>query len=102
VLARLIGPRLLAHTGGALNRILSRRFNVASSGDKFIFNLFDVRVLATLRICLLLTHAKDMLRLFGGGVQAPRPLETITLRKILLPEKYWSGCPPNLAPAPVF
>jgi len=97
VMGRLLAPRLLKRTSGRLNRLLSHRVNIALSGDKFIFNMFESQVLDTLRTQLLFRLVKDLVRLAGGGSLTPPPVEMWTLRKILVPEKYWSGCPPNRA-----
>jgi hypothetical protein len=97
VLAKLLGERLIEATSGSLQRILSRRVNVPVTGDEMAFHLFERRLISNLNTQLLFTLLVDFAKWMAVGPLVPVPVEVLNFNKNMYPEKYWSGCPPNMA-----
>ncbi|HEY9685570.1 MAG TPA: hypothetical protein V6C52_01195 [Coleofasciculaceae cyanobacterium] len=95
VLAKLFGFALVDATSGTLRRILSRPINIRVTGDGIVLHFFEARLVANLQTRLLFERARDFARLLGERLLAPVPTQAYVLQKILIPEQYWSGCPPN-------
>ncbi len=95
VSAKLLAPVLVNATTGTPQRILSQKLNIQVTGDIITLHLFEEQALKTLNTRLLFDLVRDLARLAGGGIFVPVPTETHALQKILVPECYWSGCPPN-------
>jgi hypothetical protein len=86
---------LVDATSGTLRRILSRPINIRVTGDGIVLLFFEARLVANLQIRLLFERAHDFARLLGELLLPPVPAQAYVLQKILIPEQYWSGCPPN-------
>lgn len=95
VLAKILGPMLIRGTSGWLQNILSHRLKVDMTGDEIVFHLFEGRLLSDLNKRILFTLVRDFARFLGGSALISVPVETSAIRRILVPEQYWSGCPPN-------
>lgn len=95
VTAKLLGPILLERTSGKVNRLLSRRIPVELTGDELIGKIFEDKLLANLRVSILFLWARNFARLSCADRVVVYPVEAHALQKMLVPEQYWSGCPPN-------
>jgi hypothetical protein len=95
VMAKLLAPLLIDVATGPLKLILSWRIEIPLTGDRIILDFFEEGLLASLNARLLLELAADLLKPATAGVLVPVPVEAFVLQKILVPEKYWSGCPPD-------
>lgn len=97
VLAKLFGDRLIEATSGSLQRILALKINMGVTGDEIAFHLFERRLLSNLNTQLLFTLLTDIVQWMLVGLLVPVPVEVLNFNKNMYPEKYWSGCPPNIA-----
>jgi hypothetical protein len=97
VLAKLLGERLIEATSGSLQRILSHRLNVRVTGDEMAFHLFERRLISNLNTQLLFSLLADFVKWMIVGPLVPVPVEVLNFNRNMYPEKYWSGCPPNMA-----
>jgi len=93
VLARFLEPYLLAHVPAWLAKILMFRVEIRFTSDRFVSDIFDQNVLTRLNRLLLFALIPDLARLLRGSACFVRQ-EPVALRKFLVPEQYWSGCPP--------
>lgn len=97
VLGKLFGGLLVEATSGSVRNLLSRRVNVAVTGDEISFHLFEKRLISNLNIQILFTLLGDFALWIVSGTLVPIPAEDLNFHKNMYPEKHWSGCPPNLA-----
>jgi|GEM_PF-2910088 hypothetical protein len=97
VLGKIFGGMLVEATSGSLRNLLSRRVNVAVTGDEIAYHLFEKRLISNLNTQMLFTLLGDFARRIVGGSLVPVPAEDLNFHKNMYPEKHWSGCPPNLA-----
>lgn len=95
VLARLGGGWLVRMTSGPIRDILAIRVNVSLSGDEIVFHLFEKQTWLNLQAHVLAALVRHLSPVCQHTVPCPQPVPTPVLRKILIPEQYWSGCPPN-------
>lgn len=101
VLAKLFGGMLIEATPGVLQPILSRPVNIRVTGDGIVFHIFEKSLVTDLNTRMAFDLVRDFARLAGGGIFVPAPATPFVLQKILVPEQYWSGCPPNSSYASV-
>jgi hypothetical protein len=97
VLAKLLGDRLIEATSGSVQRLLSRKINMGVTGDEIAFHLFERRLIRTINTQLLFTLLTDIVQWILVGSLIPVPVGVLNFNKNMYPEKYWSGCPPNMA-----
>ncbi len=97
VLGKIFGGMLVEATSGSLRNLLSRRVNVAVTGDEIAYHLFEKRLIANLNTQMIFTLLGDFARRIVGGSLVPVPSEDLNFHKNMYPEKHWSGCPPNMA-----
>lgn len=96
VLGKLFGGYLISATSGPLRQMLSKRINVAFTGDTIVDSLFESCLLAGTRRRLLLVllphfrHKAEQCKLLVFNV-----VHIDSCRERLFRGHYWSGCPPN-------
>lgn len=96
VLGKIFGPSLLKRTTGVLHNLLAKPIPILVTGDHIYQHVLDAQLLQQCRTILLFKSAIQLL-LNGLGVSLQQmDMVLIALRKVLTPEQYWSGCPPNL------
>lgn len=95
--AKLLAPSLLNATSGWLHKALSSQIGLNLTSDRLGNDLFNRQVLWTLTRQLIFTLLKDFSRLICGSAIELRLIGSHILYKILIPEQYWSGCPPPYA-----
>lgn len=96
IMAKLLSDKLIQSTSGRLRQILSRNLPVKVTSDNISQHLFENQVLETINAQVIFHFVGDFARLMGGAQLVPVPLTVRRAPKAIYPEKYWSGCPPNL------
>jgi hypothetical protein len=96
LIAKLLGPTLIESTSGPVKKVLGKDLRIQVTGDNIHQHIFERALISSLNTQILFHLVGDLARLTGGTLIQPVLLLSHRAPKAMYPEKYWSGCPPNL------
>lgn len=96
LVAKLLGPTLIGSTSGSVQKVLAKDLRIQVTGDNIHQHVFERALLSNLNTQILFHLVGGGARLSGGMTLQPVLLINHRTPQVLYPEKYWSGCPPNV------
>lgn len=95
VMVKILGDLLVARTSGFLNQMLAQEIDTVLAPEAFVCSLFDQRILTNIAIRLIFFYhdLNKMLVMLASIVLKQSDYQMA--EKVLVPEGYWSGTPPN-------